>query len=44
MIVDGKIVKLKVWDTAGQKLYSFICDIFCNKAQGVILAYDITDK
>jgi len=37
-------VKLQFWDTAGQERYRAINRIYFQKAQGIILAYDITSR
>lgn len=40
--LDGKIVKLQIWDTAGQESFRSITRIFYRGAQIVFLTYDIT--
>lgn len=42
--VDGKQVKIQVWDTAGQERYETITTQYYRRAQGIVLAYDITRK
>lgn len=37
-------VKLQFWDTAGEERYRSINRIYFQKAQGIILAYDITSR
>ena len=37
-------VKLQFWDTAGQERYRSINRIYFQKAQGIILVYDITSR
>jgi small GTP-binding protein len=37
-------VKVLVWDTAGQEKYKGIVKSFYNKANGIILTFDITNK
>ena len=37
-------VKLQFWDTAGQERYRSINKIYFQKAQGIILTYDITSR
>ncbi|KIN94341.1 hypothetical protein M404DRAFT_1008413 [Pisolithus tinctorius Marx 270] len=44
MEVDGRKVKLGIWDTAGMEKFRVITAPFYRGAQGVILVYDITDK
>ena len=41
---SNKNVKIQLWDTAGQEKYMSICKIFFQKAQGIILMYDITNR
>jgi len=41
---DGKQVKVQIWDTAGQERYETITTQYYRRAQGIILAYDITRK
>ena len=38
------IVKLQMWDTAGQEKFKTITAAYYRGAQGVILTYDITDR
>ena len=40
--VDGKIVKLQIWDTAGQESFRSITRIFYRGAHCVFLTYDVT--
>ena len=42
--VDEKIVKLQIWDTAGQESFRSITRIFYRGANCVFLCYDITRK
>jgi len=41
--IDGKRVKLQVWDTAGQERFRTITQSYYRSANGVIIAYDITN-
>ena len=41
---SNKNVKIQLWDTAGQEKYMSICKMFFQKAQGIILMYDITNR
>jgi Ras-related protein Rab-2A len=41
--VDDKIVKLELWDTAGQEAFRAITRSFYRNANGVILMYDLTN-
>ncbi|KAL8609371.1 Ras-related protein Rab-43 [Nucella lapillus] len=42
--IDGKLVKLQVWDTAGQERFRTITQSYYRSANGVIIAYDITQR
>ena len=42
--VDGKRVKLNIWDTAGQEEFQTFCGMYYKEAQGVLVFYDISDK
>ena len=42
--IDNKIVKLQIWDTAGQESFRSITRIFYRGANCVFLCYDITRK
>lgn len=40
--VDGKILKMQIWDTAGQESYKSVTRIFYRGAHCVFLTYDVT--
>lgn len=42
--VDGHLVKLNIWDTAGQEKYRAITRSFYRDSQAVMLCYDVTSK
>ena len=42
--IGGEDVKLQIWDTAGQERFRSMTAAFYNKAQGVIIAFDVTQK
>ena len=41
---DGKMVKIQIWDTAGQDRFRSITKNYYKGADGIILIYDITNK
>jgi len=41
---DGKVLKVQIWDTAGQERYRGITKAFHRGANGVIFAFDITNR
>jgi len=41
--IDGKIVKLQLWDTAGQDRFRNIVASYYRGAHGIIIMYDITN-
>ena len=40
--VDGKLLKMQIWDTAGQESYKSVTRVFYRGAHFVFLTYDIT--
>jgi Ras-related protein Rab-2A len=42
--VEDKILKLQIWDTAGQESFRSITKIFYRGAHAAILGYSITNK
>lgn len=42
--MDGKRVKLQLWDTSGQGRFCTIIRSYSRGAQGIFLVYDITNK
>ena len=41
--VDGKSVKLQIWDTSGDERYRSIVSSYYRGAHGIMMVYDITD-
>jgi len=44
MDIDGKVLKLQIWDTAGQESFRAITQNYYRKAHGCLLCYDITRR
>ncbi|XP_025192502.1 ras-related protein Rab-43 [Melanaphis sacchari] len=42
--IDGKKVKLQIWDTAGHERFRTITQSYYRSANGVLLVYDITKR
>lgn len=42
--VDGKTIKLEIWDCGGQNRFREANERYFKRAQGIIMTYDITDK
>ena len=42
--IDGKQVKLQIWDTAGQESFRSITRSYYRGAAGALLVYDITRR
>jgi len=41
--VDGKLIKVQFWDTAGQEAHFSITQSYFRKTQGAIIVYDVTN-
>lgn len=44
ILLDGKRVRIQLWDTSGQGRFSTIIRSYSRGAQGILLVYDITNK
>ena len=43
-IINGREIKVKIWDTAGQEQFKSLTRNFFHKSDGIIMMYDITSK
>ena len=43
-IIDGKKVRIKIWDTAGQEKFQSLTKGFFRNAQGIMVVYDVTNS
>lgn len=42
-LMNGKEVKVTLWDTCGQEIYHSIGLSYCRRADGVVFVYDVTN-
>ncbi|MCQ2818706.1 MAG: GTP-binding protein [archaeon] len=42
--INGRNIRVKIWDTAGQEQYKSLTKNFYRNSDGVIIVYDISDK
>ena len=42
--IDNKLIRIKIWDTAGQERYKAITKCFFQRAQGIMIVFDVTNK
>eukprot|EP00768_Dysnectes_brevis_P003649 gnl/Dysnectes_brevis/2594_a3131_1546.p1 GENE.gnl/Dysnectes_brevis/2594_a3131_1546~~gnl/Dysnectes_brevis/2594_a3131_1546.p1 ORF type:complete len:211 (-),score=79.12 gnl/Dysnectes_brevis/2594_a3131_1546:91-696(-) len=42
--IEGKTVKLQIWDTAGQEKFRTITSTYYRGASGIIVVFDVTDR
>src|SRR3989338_9268801 len=42
IIVDGKNIKLQIWDTAGQEKFHALTSAYYRESDGIIMVYDIS--
>lgn len=44
VLVDDKILKLKIWDTAGQERFRSVIRSYYHGTNGIVLVFDLTDR
>ncbi len=44
LVVDGKNVKLQIWDFAGEERFRFLLPVYSKGANGGIFLYDVTNQ
>ena len=42
--INNKIIKVKIWDTAGQEIFHSLTKNFYRKADGIIIVFDLSNK
>jgi len=42
--LDEKIIRVKIWDTAGQEQFKSLTKNFYKNSQGVVICYDVTNR
>jgi Ras-related protein Rab-1A len=42
--IDNKIIRLEIWDAAGQERFKALTKLYYRNCYGVLLVFDITDK
>ena len=43
-IINSKVIKLQLWDTAGQDRFKNIVSTYYRGAQGIFIVYDVTNR
>eukprot|EP00756_Hemistasia_phaeocysticola_P023092 Hpha_TRINITY_DN15870_c3_g5::TRINITY_DN15870_c3_g5_i2::g.187473::m.187473 len=44
MTIDGSVVRLQIWDTAGQECFHAVASSFYRSADGILLCFDLTQR
>ena len=44
VMIDKKIIHIKIWDTAGEERYRSLTKGFFKNGEGIIIVYDVTNK
>lgn len=42
--IDNKVIKLQLWDTAGQEIFRSIIRSYYRNTAGILLCYDVNDR
>lgn len=42
--MEGKLIKLKIWDTAGQEKYKAIAKLYYKDCQVALIIFDVTRR
>ena len=42
--LNNKIIKVKIWDTAGQEIFHSLTKNFYRKSDGIIIVFDVSNK
>jgi len=43
-IINGKTVRIKIWDTAGQEKFQSLTKSFFRNAEGIMIVFDVTNS
>ena len=43
-ILNGKTIRIKIWDTAGEERYKSLTQGYFRNAEGIIIVYDVSNK
>eukprot|EP01035_Chromulina_nebulosa_P018893 gene18893-24689_t len=44
IVIDNENIKLQIWDTAGQERFRSMTAAFYNRAQGIVLTFDVSQR
>lgn len=42
--MEDKVIRVKIWDTAGQEQYKSLTRNFYRNSDGIVIVYDVTNK
>jgi small GTP-binding protein len=43
MTIDGRLVRLQIWDSAGQERFHHVTQSYYRRSDGIIVVYDVTN-